>query len=95
MKKVNVQKELNNLLGTFMLIEMLADDAVEQTQKLIKSLPKEGKESFSTNPRKEAGLDENIEIPSDEEIEKAFSEVVQAFKKFLANPLFGGKKCRQ
>lgn len=95
MKKVNVQKELNNLLGTFMLIEMLADDAVEQTQKLIKSLPKEGKESFYTNPRKETGLDESIEIPSEEEIEKAFSEVAQAFKKFLANPLFGGKKCRQ
>ena len=95
MKKVNVQKELNNLLGTFMLIEMLADDAVEQTQKLIKSLPKEGKETFSTNPRKDADWDENIEVPSEEEIEKAFSEVAEAFKKFLASPLFGDKRCRQ
>lgn len=90
MKKVNVQKELNNLLGSLMLISVLADEAIEETQNLLKSLPKEEEaEEGKTDPKKV--LHASNDIPTDEEIDKTFDEAKAVFKKLFKSPLFGGK----
>lgn len=94
MKKANVQKELNNLLGSLMLLVVVAEEAVEQTQFILKSLPKEEKkESAKTDPRKDLGL--NGDIPTEEEIDKTFDEAKEVFKKLFKSSLFGGKGCHQ
>ena len=83
MKKVNVQKELNNLLGSLMLLSLVADEAVEQTHKLLKSIPKEdGEEARKEDPKKSVG---------DEEINKLFADLEKSIKNIINSSLFGGK----
>ena len=83
MKKVNVQKELNNLLGSLMLLSLVADEAVEQTHKLLKSIPKaDGEEARKEDPKKSVG---------DEEINKLFADLEKSIKNIINSSLFGGK----
>ena len=87
MKKVNVRKQLNDLLGSLMLLSLVADEAVEQTHKILKSLPlEEGEETGKEDPKEKEGA---------EEMDKLFDDLDKAVKNIVNSKLFGGKGCRQ